>query len=259
MSDSRAGGGADAGWAALAALTRREWMRFARQPSRVVAAVGTPALLWVFLASGFGSGVAGAAGGYGAHLVPGMVGLTVVFSSIFGAISLIEDRTTGFLQGVLASPAPRWSVVGSKVVGGASIAVLQGAILLPAAALVGATPGVAGFAAALGALACLSLVVLGLSLGLAWRVNSVSGFHGVMNLVLMPMWLLSGSFFPVAGAAPWLRGVMLANPLTWPTEALRASLGGGDGGASLTWALAVVAALASVAFASWIIGRGRPG
>lgn len=238
---------------AMAMLTAREWVRFVRQPSRIVATVGTSLLMWGLLASGFAAsfappmdvaGVAEVAGGggggaYGLHLLPGMIALTVVFSSVFGAISLIDDRNEGFLQSVLVSPTPRWALVGSKLVGGSSIAVVQGLVLVPVVYVMGGRPGAMEIAAAMAALACASVGVTGLGLALAWRVNSVQGFHGVMNLVLMPMWLLAGTLFPIAGASAWLRPVMMADPLTWPLEALRHALTGAEPAAPLwaTWAL----------------------
>jgi len=242
----------------MRALAMRELVRFTRQPSRVIAAVGTPLLLWVFLGSGF-AGSFGGAGTYAGHLLPGMVMLTVVFSSVFAAISLIDDRNAGFLQGVLASPLPRWALVGSKLLGGGSVAVAQGVVLIPGAYLLGMSPSIGGLAQALLAACAAATLVMGLSLALAWRVNSVQGFHGVMNLVLMPMWMLSGAFFPVSGASLWLKVVMLANPLTWATEAMRTGI---TGEASLlapgwiVWAVVGLLATFGVGVAALTVGRG---
>jgi len=248
----------------LLALTHRELLRFVRQPSRIVAALGTPLLLWLFLGSGFagtfssaqgpGGGAGAGSAAYAQHLFPGMAGLTIVFTSIFAAISLIDDRNEGFLQGVLVSPLPRWGLVGSKVLGGCIVATAQAAVLLPAALVVGLRPGIAGFVLSTLAIASMSLIVNGLSLALAWRINSVPGFHGVMNLILMPMWLLSGSFFPIDGAAPWLRAVMLINPLTWPNEAMRSSLTGSQSHPA-AWPLTLLFAAASMLMALVMIGR----
>lgn len=230
------------GWPAAAALTRREIVRLVRQPSRIVGTLGAAAMIWVFLAAGFagsfttplaqgaagtpGGGSATLAGGYGSYLLPGMVTMTVMFSAIFSALSLIEDRQAGFLQSALVSPTPRWTVVASKVMGGALIAGGQGWLLTLAAPMVGLRPGVEGLAFA--ALACLLTAggITALGLALAWWVNSSAGFHGVMNIVLLPMWLLSGAFFPAEGASPWLSWIMLVNPMRWSGEAIRASLEG---------------------------------
>jgi ABC-2 type transport system permease protein len=250
------------GSAILIALTRRELLRFLRQPSRVLAAIGTPLLIWVFFASGFAQSFrAESDAGYGLFLIPGMASLTVVFSSIFAAISLIEDRHEGFLQSVLVSPAPRWAGVGAKIAGGAMIAAAQGFLLLLLAPILGAGIGPLQLAAAGAALALISIGISGLGLAAAWWIDSTQGFHGVMNLVLMPMWLLSGSLFPISGAAPWLQTVMMLNPLYWPTAAVREALAGGQAGEPfglpLIWGLSIVMAASGFIMAWLTVGRTR--
>lgn len=252
------------GWGAMLALTRRELVRLTRQPSRVAVAIGTPVVIWLMLASGFGEvvrvggdGAAGAAqgGGYAMYLAPGMASMVVVLSSIFAAMSLIEDADAGFLQSALVSPAPRWSLIGAKIVGGGLIGWAQAALLVPAVVILGASAPLWGVAAALVALLLMSVGLTGLCLALAWRVSSAQGFHGVMNIVLMPMWVLSGAVFPLDGASGWLRMVMMVNPLTWATTAVRVSLVGGSG-AWLAWGLTVAFAVAGVGWA-WVVMRGR--
>ena len=254
------------GFSAMAALTRRELVRFVRQPSRVLAAIGTPLLIWLFFASGFAhsfSAAPGAAegstGSYGVYLIPGMASLTVVFSSIFAAISLIEDRHEGFLQSVLVSPAPRWAAVGAKIAGSAIVAAAQGVILLLLAPVLGVNAGIAALLLAALGLVIISIGISGLGLAAAWWIDSTQGFHGVMNLVLMPMWLLSGSLFPISGASSWLRVVMMINPLYWPTAAVRESLSGGRAGEpfalGLIWAIALACGAAGFVLAWAVVGR----
>lgn len=226
---------------ALRSLATREVVRFARQPSRVVAGLATPLLLWGFLASGFANTLNASGpetGGVSSalFLLPGIATLVVVFSSIFAAMSLIEDRREGFLQSVLVSPAPWWSVVGAKALGGGAIATVQAWLVLLAAPLVGEVSATGLLLAGL-ALALTAIAVTNLGLAAAWWVNSSEGFHGVMNLVLLPMWLLSGAFFPAEGASGWLRIVMWCNPLRWSTEAIRGSIGAGAS-EGLVWAWA---------------------
>jgi ABC-2 type transport system permease protein len=249
------------GLPAFLALTRRELIRFTRQPSRVIAAIGTPLLLLLFFGSGFAHSFSSSQtdSSYSSFLLPGMVSLTVMFSSIFAAMSLIEDRAAGFLQSVLVSPAPRWSVVGAKIAGGTIIAALQGSLLLLLAPLLGLRPGAAGYASALAAIILIAAGINGLGLAAAWKIDSSQGFHGVMNIVLMPMWLLSGSLFPVSGAAGWLLAVMLINPLYWPTAAMRDALASGAHPEPFStpalWAGALAAAAAGVALACLTVGR----
>lgn len=249
----------------LAAVLRRELVRIVRQPARVVAALGTPLLIWAFFAAGFAStfspgGDDGAEDRYAAFLLPGAIALAVTFSSIFSALSLIEDRNSGFLQGALVSPAPAWTIAMGKSLGGAAVALVQGALLLLAAPFVcpGATP--AGYALALLAVALTSSGVTGVSLAFAWRIRSSEGFHGVMNLVLMPMWLLSGAVFDISGASPWLRALATVNPLAHATTAVRSSLLPGVDASTLSWTATVLfGALGCFAAIASMLRASRPG
>jgi ABC-2 type transport system permease protein len=243
---------------AASGLARRELVRLWRQPSRLIATVGTPAMLWIFFASGFAGSFdppAGAAEGaetYAAFFLPGAATLAVLFASIFAAMSLIQDRSEGFLQAALVSPAPRASIALAKAAGATIVALLQAIVLLAPAPLVGLEPSPLGFALAAAGLALTAAAVTSLGLALAWIVNSSEGFHGVMNGLLMPMWLLSGALFPVDSAAPWLALLASINPLTWCTTAVRASLTGAEF-PTLSWIGAALFAAASVALAARVM------
>ncbi len=248
------------GVATLLNLTNRELLRFRRQPSRIIAAIGAPALLGIFFAAGFADSFApptqeGQPASYAAFVLPGVVTLVAIFSSIFAAMSLIEDRREGFLQSALVSPAPRWSIVGAKALGGSLIATLQCAIILLAAPFVIGWPGLGPLLLALLAAALASIAVTSMGLAFAWWVNSVEGFHGVMNLILMPMWLLSGAFFPAHGAAGWLGVCMAINPLRWTTDAIRAGVTPGAPTPALAWIIAPLFALLMLALAGALVGR----
>jgi len=214
-------------------LWRRELTRFFRQPSRIAGAVGTPLLVWVLLGSGFAGsfrlpGAPGMAGpGYLQYFFPGTIVLVLLFAAIFSNISVIEDRHEGFLQGVLVAPVPRSAVVAGKVLGGATLAWLQGVVFLALAPATGLRLSVLSALEAAGILAVLAFSLTALGFAFAWKVDSTQGFHAVMNVVLMPMWLLSGSFFPLDGAPLWLAELMRINPLTYGVAALRQTLAGG--------------------------------
>lgn len=242
---------------AMAALLRREIVRLLRQPSRVIGTFGAPALLWVFLAAGFGSVFdrAGNGGSYALFLLPGMATLVAMFSAIFSAMSLIEDRHEGVLQGALVSAAPGWSVVGAKALGASVVAGAQAAVVLLGAPLVDSRVGMAGVLC--GVLACVLAAagVAGLGLAAAWKVDSSQGFHGVMNVVLMPMWLLSGAFFPAESSARWMSWLMALNPLRWSTDAIRGALVGEY--RALPWLGSFVFAGAMLGLACWAMGRAQ--
>ncbi len=218
-------------------LCRRDLVRFLRQRSRIIGVLGTPLIFWGLIGSGFN---------YMGYLYPGTLVQILLFASIFSTISIIQDRQQGFLQGVLVAPVSRSAIVLGKVLGGAAIALSQGAIFLLLGPLVGIRPEPWGWAAALGVMALISFGLTALGVLLAWRFDSVQGFHSVMNLLLMPMWLLSGAVFDPAKAIPWVRYAMVVNPLTYGVSALRQVLTGQGEGLPLS--IGITAAFAVVMF-----------
>lgn len=248
-------------------LWRRELVRFFRQPSRIAGAVGSPLLFWLFIGSGLSGSfrLPGAEGlDYLEYFFPGTVTLVVLFAAIFSTISIIEDRREGFLQGVLAAPVPRAAIAAGKVLGGATLAWLQGAAFLLLAPVAGLRLSASSLLAAAGVLALLAVALTAIGFACAWSVDSVQGFHAIMNLLLVPLWLLSGAVFPLTGAPAWLAALMRIDPLTYGVAALRwafygpaASLGEGIPGPAA--ALALLAGLGLLAFAAdlWVMRRGR--
>lgn len=216
------------GLLAVWTLWRRELVRFFRQPSRIGGALGTPLVFWLLLGFGFSGSFrlpgAPEAVPFLRWFYPGVLTLVVLFAAIFSTISVIEDRREGFLQGVLVSPVSIFGLVAGKVAGSATLAWLQGLLLLGLAPLAGVPVELPGLLAGAGVLALLALGLTSVGFFFAWQVSSVQGFHAVMNLLLMPLWLLSGAFFPAAGAPGWMAWAMAANPLTYPTTALRRAL-----------------------------------
>lgn len=209
-------------------LWLRELTRFYRQRSRVIGSLATPVVFWLFLGSGFGSSFRAADApsgvGYLEYFFPGSLALILLFTSIFSTISIIEDRREGFLQSVLVAPISPLAIVLGKVLGGASIALIQGTVFLALAPLLGVSFDLLHGLVAMGVMFVIAIGLTGLGFAFAWRTESVQGFHAVMNLVLMPMWFLSGAAFPASGAPTWMRGLMAANPLTYGLAALRRSL-----------------------------------
>lgn len=247
------------------ALTKRELIRQTRQPSRVIASIATPLLVWAFFAGGF----AGAVGSVdtdsgtrlGAYIIPGMASMTVLFASIFASISLIQDRHDGFLRAALVSPAPRWSIALSKITAGSILALIQAAIVLLALPFLGIQPTLLGALGALAALACISVLLIGIGLAMAWIVDSTQGFHGVMNALLMPLWLTSGAVFPVDEAAGWLKLIAYANPLTWAQTSMRIALGMDNATQSHTmiaWSVTIGSAIAGAFLSILVIARRKP-
>jgi ABC-2 type transport system permease protein len=214
---------------AFSALIRRDAVLLLRRPSRIASTVLTPALVWLFFASGFANTIAAAGDdadeAYTLSLAAGSALLVVTFASIFGSLGMIRDRETGYLQAVLVGPTPRWIVITARIASGAILACLQASIMIIAAAVIGSGVTVPG---AIGATAMIALAALGLSgacTGLAWHFRSIEGFHGIMAGVLMPAWLLSGAVFPPGSASDGMRLIMLANPLAYGHAAVAGALG----------------------------------
>jgi ABC-2 type transport system permease protein len=210
------------------ALWWREIIRFVRQRSRVIGAFAQPLLFWVLLGSGFSASFRppGTPGDVGAlqYFYPGIIALVLLFTAIFATIAVVEDRKAGFLQGVLVAPIPRASIVLGQALGGTTLAVVQGVLFLALAPLAGIPLSLLSVVAVTLVLIGVGFALTSLGLVIAWRMESTQGFHAIMNLILMPIWLLSGAFFPAAGAPGWLGWVMRLNPLTYGMAALRRAL-----------------------------------
>jgi ABC-2 type transport system permease protein len=213
---------------AILTLWQREIVRFYRQRSRITGALATPLLFWLLLGSGFAEsfrpGDAESDVRYAEYFFPGAMVLVVLFTAIFSTISVIEDRKEGFLQAVLVAPVSRSAVVLGKILGGTTLALGQALLLLLAAPWLGIQLGLGDFLLAVAVLLAIAFGLTTLGFLIAWRMDSTQGFHAIMNLVLIPMWLLSGAFFPAAGASPWLQWLMALNPLTYGLAALRRTL-----------------------------------
>ena len=209
----------------VATLWRRELRGFYRQRSRIVGTLSTPLLFWFVLGSGFGSSLLGSEGGYAQFFFPGTLALSVLFTSIFANISLIEDRREGFLLGVLVAPVSRLALVLGKVCGATTLGAIQGALLLPLAPLVGISLDPGSLPMVFAVLLLMAFGLTSLGFFCAWWLNSVQGFHSIMNLVLAPMWLVSGGVFPLDGSSAWVRWLTTINPLAYGVAELRRLLG----------------------------------
>ncbi len=214
-------------------LWLREIVRFYRDRSRVLGALGSPLVFWFLIGSGLGRSFHGGPGqqpmpgGYLQYFYPGTLALILLFTAIFSTISIIEDRQAGFLQGVLVAPVPRSAIVLGKILGGTTLAALQGAVFLLLAPFAHVTLRLADVPSLVLVILLASFAVTGLGFLIAWRLDSTQGFHAIMNLFLIPMWILSGALFPASGAAGWIRALMLVNPLTYGVSALRVLFSGG--------------------------------
>lgn len=209
----------------IVTLWRRELVRFYRQRGRLIGALGTPLVFWLLIGSGIGASFRPSAAlegiGYLEYFYPGTIILVVLFTAIFSTISIIEDRREGFLLSVLVAPVSKSALVLGKILGGTTLALLQGLIFLFLAPLLGVSLTLTQVLLTTGVLFLIAFSLTGLGFAMAWQVDSTQSFHSIMNLLLMPMWLLSGAVFPASGASAWVRWIMSANPLTYGMAALR--------------------------------------
>ena len=205
-------------------LWKREILRFVRDRNRLLGSILQPLLLWVLVGSGFrGSFSPGAESGatYLEYIYPGTMMLILLFTAIFSTISVVEDKREGFMQSVVVSPIRSSGIVAGKILGGTTVAVGEGLVFLILAPLVGIDISAVSFVATVATLVLIAISMTGLGFKIAWGMESTAGFHAIMNLLLMPMWLLSGAFFPLSGAPEWLAWIMRINPMTYATAALR--------------------------------------
>ncbi|MBI4418112.1 MAG: ABC transporter permease [Ignavibacteriales bacterium] len=215
---------------AVTVLVQRELIRFVRQRSRMLAVIVSPVLFWVVIGSGLNRSFQYPGGPqsmtYLEYFYPGTLVLVVLFASIFSSISLIEDRRDGFLQSVLVAPINRSSIVLGKVAGITILAALQGVVFLAAAPAVIQTSSIGSIVLTLFVLVLVATGLSSLGFLIAWSMDSTQGFHAIMNLLLVPMWLLSGALFPITGSASWVAEIMRWNPLMYGVAATRKALYG---------------------------------
>jgi ABC-2 type transport system permease protein len=218
-------------WIPAYSLWRRELVRFYRQKARVVGVIASPLLFWLVLGSGFsrtfqshGGDGSSVSTHYLGYFFPGAIVMIVLFTAIFSMMSLIQDRNEGFLLSVLAAPIRRSAIVLGKVLGGATLAAIQGWMFLVFAPLAGVHAGPLDILYSMLIIALASFALTALGFVIAWPMDSTQAFHAVINLILIPLWLLSGAVFPASGASGWLRTLMLLNPLTYGVDALRNGL-----------------------------------
>ena len=203
----------------------RELLRFYRQRGRLLGALGTPLVFWLLIGSGIGASFRPPSApdgmNYLEYFYPGTIVLIILFTAIFSTISVIEDRREGFLLSVLVAPMSRSGLALGKILGGATLAFIQGLLFVLVAPFIGIPMDLQKLVLLAGVLFMTAFSLTALGFALAWRMDSTQGFHAVMNLLLFPMWLLSGAVFPPSGASTWVEWIMKINPLAYQVAAVR--------------------------------------
>ena len=215
--------------ATVTVLARRELLRFLRQPTRLVGALMQPVVFWLLIGGGLASTFqyATAPGvGYMQYFFPGIVVMMVLFASIFGTITVIEDRHAGFLQSVLVSPGSRTAVVIGKSLGVASVGLVQAALFLGLAPTAGFGFGDIHWAPLVAFLVVGALGLSAFGFALAWLTDSSQGYHAVMSILLLPAWVLSGAMFPPGESGGVLATLLRLNPMSYMVSGVRGALQG---------------------------------
>jgi len=201
----------------------RDILRFWHDRLRLIGSVTFP-LLFLFV---FGSGLGARMGALGSgidftqFIFPGIIGMTVLMSSFMAGVSVVWDREFGFLKEVLVAPISRASVAMGKTLGAATIALLQGIIILLFAPLIGVSLSIWTVLALLPLMFLLAVSLGSLGILLATRIRSMEAFQAVMQMLMFPMVFLSGAFFPLQGLPTWMNILVKINPATYGIAPIR--------------------------------------
>lgn len=219
----------------------REMLRFIRDKSRILGTLGMPLFFLVFIGTGLNSAFQGIdlPGGtnYIAFMAPGIVGMVLLFGSVFSGLTVVIDKQFGFMKEILVAPVSRSSIVLGKALGGATTALLQAMILLSFIFIFGVIPfSLNALLLALPLMFLISLGFVNIGVLFASKLDDPHGFQIVMNFFIMPIFFLSGAFFPLDKLPVWLKTLSLLDPLTYGVDGLRyillgssASFFGADG------------------------------
>ena len=207
----------------------RNMKRYIRSKSRIIGSIAMPLFFLLFLGFGLNSVVEipGSEENYIEFLIPGMVAMSVLFTSVFSGIQIIWDKQFGFLKETLVAPVSRLEIMTGQTLGGATTAVIQGSMILILSLFIGyAISNAAGFL-----IAILFMIMIGISftafgIAIASRMEDMTGFQLIMNFVVFPIFGLSGALYPISSLPPWAASLALLDPLTYGVEGIRFGLSG---------------------------------
>lgn len=205
-------------------LWLRQIKKYFRSKSRIVGSLGQPLLFLFSLGYGFGTVFQKAGqGNYLNFLAPGIIGMSIMFTAVFSGIEVIWDRQFGFLKETLVAPMSRFNIMIGRTLGGATVATIQGIIVMLISLLTGFHPvKLIAIIPAVGIMFLLALLFTSLGTMIASLLNDFQGFQLIMNFLIMPLFFLSGSLFPLQGLPKTLAIIARLDPLSYGIDALRA-------------------------------------
>lgn len=238
----------------------REVKRYFRARERVVGSLAQPLLWFLIFGMGLGRSIqfTGLATDYFSFMVPGIVAMSLLFTSIFSGVSVIWDREFGFLKEILVAPVSRLSIVVGKALGGATTAIVQGMIILAIGIALGANIQPHSLLLLFPMMAVISIGFVSLGLSIASLMDTLEGFQLIMNFVVQPMFFLSGAIFPLRSLPDWLRMVTYIDPMTYAVEALRYIVAGMESfDVRISFAAIFAFTLLMLALAAWAFSRRK--
>ena len=243
---------------AIYILWLRELKRYTRSRAMIVASLGQPLLYLLVL--GFGLGPVFAKAGNGSYLqfvAPGVIGMSVLFTSVFSGIGLLWDRQFGFLKETLVAPVPRFTVMVGKTLGGATVATMQGLLVLAICLIAGFRPvNWLTLPLALIFMIMTAIVFAGLGVAIGSVLQDIQGMQLIMNFVVLPIYFLSGALFPLTGLPTVLNFLTRIDPLTYGIDGLRSILlGTSQFAPELSLAVLAVTALIFVGLGSYSFSK----
>jgi ABC-2 type transport system permease protein len=234
---------------AIYVLWLREMKRYLRTKSRIFGSLAIPLFFLAFLGMGFRRmaipGISGDAG-YVRYLVPGIVGMSLLFQSMFAGLSVLWDREFGFLKEIMVAPVSRVSIVLGRIAGGATTALIQGILILVISLALGfRIESLPAILPALAFMILISMSFIGLGLVFASRIKDMQGYSLIMNFVVFPLFFLSGALYPLDNMPAWLRVLSHVDPLTYGVDGLRGALIG-TSRLGISWNLLIMGGISVV-------------
>lgn len=208
---------------AIKIVWQRDLIRFWQDRTRMVASLVQPALFLFVLGTGLSRLTSGSFGGISlkTFMFPGIVAMSTLFTALFSAGSIVWDREFGFMREMLVAPVSRSAIVLGKCFGGATVATIQGLVILCLAGAVGVPYSPPLMISLIGAMLLLSFALTALGVAAAARMRNIQTFFGLMQVVVMPMFFLSGALYPLNGLPGWLRAFTRIDPITYAVDPMR--------------------------------------
>ena len=207
----------------------RSMIRYVRSKSRIIGSISMPLFFLLFLGFGLNSVVRipGFGDNYIQFLIPGMVAMSVLFTSVFSGIQIIWDKQFGFLKETLVAPVSRLEIMLGQTFGGATTAVIQGMMIMIISLFLGLqVQSIQGFLIAFGFMVLIGISFTAFGIAIASRMEDMTGFQLIMNFVIFPIFGLSGALFPIKSLPAWLSPITMLDPLTYGVEGIRYGLTG---------------------------------